>query len=126
MLCLFHRLETLTAVLLYACVFSYEVIEEDSERMNLPVYFRERDVKHSGGSSCTMLFGQPFFITVPRHNLTPDTLYECVMERIRLVFPKKLFDPVSTPTFLNVIHFTGNRFIVCMVNGSMRVRGVWS
>ncbi|KAF4079160.1 hypothetical protein AMELA_G00189890 [Ameiurus melas] len=63
-------------------IFIYEVSEEDSERMNLPVYFRERDVKHSGGSSCTMLFGQPLLITVPRHNLSPDTLYERVLERI--------------------------------------------
>ncbi|TVK90531.1 Ubiquitin carboxyl-terminal hydrolase 4 [Bagarius yarrelli] len=63
-------------------IFIYEVLEEDSERMNLPVYFRERDVKHSGGSSCTMLFGQPFFITVPRHNPSLDTLYERVLERI--------------------------------------------
>uniref|UniRef100_A0AAR2JCP7 Ubiquitin carboxyl-terminal hydrolase n=1 Tax=Pygocentrus nattereri TaxID=42514 RepID=A0AAR2JCP7_PYGNA len=52
------------------------------ERMNLPVYFRERHMKHSGGSSGTMLFGQPLLITVPRHNLSPDTLYERVLERI--------------------------------------------
>lgn len=67
--------------------FSYEVLEENSERMNLPVYFRERDVKHSGGSLCTLLFGQPLLITVPRHNLSPDTLYERVLERIGWVFP---------------------------------------
>ncbi|XP_036426871.1 ubiquitin carboxyl-terminal hydrolase 4 [Colossoma macropomum] len=63
-------------------IFVYEVLEEDSERMNLPVYFRERHMKHSGGSSGTMLFGQPLLITVPRHNLSPDTLYERVLERI--------------------------------------------
>ncbi|KTF82611.1 hypothetical protein cypCar_00016797 [Cyprinus carpio] len=60
----------------------YEVLEEDSEKMNLPVYFRERHAKHSGGSSGTMLFGQPLLITVQRHNLTVDTLYERVLERI--------------------------------------------
>uniref|UniRef100_A0A3B4CES2 Ubiquitin carboxyl-terminal hydrolase n=1 Tax=Pygocentrus nattereri TaxID=42514 RepID=A0A3B4CES2_PYGNA len=65
-------------------IFVYEVLEEDSERMNLPVYFRERHMKHSGGSSGTMLFGQPLLITVPRHNLSPDTLYERVLERIGL------------------------------------------
>uniref|UniRef100_A0A8C2PXV0 Ubiquitin carboxyl-terminal hydrolase n=1 Tax=Cyprinus carpio TaxID=7962 RepID=A0A8C2PXV0_CYPCA len=58
---------------------------EDSEKMNLPVYFRERHAKHSGGSSGTMLFGQPLLITVQRHNLTVDTLYERVLERIGLV-----------------------------------------
>lgn len=50
--------------------------------MNLPVYFRERHAKHSGGSSGTMLFGQPLLITVQRHNLTVDTLYDRVLERI--------------------------------------------
>uniref|UniRef100_A0A8C1VLM1 Ubiquitin carboxyl-terminal hydrolase n=1 Tax=Cyprinus carpio TaxID=7962 RepID=A0A8C1VLM1_CYPCA len=63
-------------------IFVYEVLEEDSEKMNLPVYFRERHAKHSGGSSGTMLFGQPLLITVQRHNLTVDTLYERVLERI--------------------------------------------
>lgn len=64
------------------CAYSYEVLEEDSERMNLPVYFRERHAKHSGASSGTMLFGQPLLINVLRHNLTVDTLYERVLERI--------------------------------------------
>ena len=50
--------------------------------MNLPVYFRERHSKHPGGSTATMLFGQPLLITVPRHNLVADTLYEKVLERI--------------------------------------------
>lgn len=72
-------------LLIVSLWFSYEVLEEDSERMNLPVYFRERHAKHSGGSSGTMLFGQPLLITVPRHNLTVDTLYERVLERIGLV-----------------------------------------
>uniref|UniRef100_A0A4W4HTJ5 Ubiquitin carboxyl-terminal hydrolase n=1 Tax=Electrophorus electricus TaxID=8005 RepID=A0A4W4HTJ5_ELEEL len=49
---------------------------EDSEQMNLPVYFRERHVKHGGGSSGTVLFGQPLLISVPRHNLTMGALYE--------------------------------------------------
>lgn len=61
----------------------YEVQEEDSERMNLPVYFRERHCKQGGGySSGTMLFGQPLLITVPRNNLSIDTLYQKVLERI--------------------------------------------
>uniref|UniRef100_A0A673ZVR8 Ubiquitin carboxyl-terminal hydrolase n=1 Tax=Salmo trutta TaxID=8032 RepID=A0A673ZVR8_SALTR len=63
-------------------IFVYEVAEEDRERMNLPVYFRERHSKHTGGSTGTMLFGQPLLITVPRQNLAADMLYEKVLERI--------------------------------------------
>uniref|UniRef100_A0A8D3CLR7 Ubiquitin carboxyl-terminal hydrolase n=1 Tax=Scophthalmus maximus TaxID=52904 RepID=A0A8D3CLR7_SCOMX len=58
------------------------VQEEDSERMNLPVYFRERHSKHAGSSTSTMLFGQPLLITVPRHNLVADVLYDKILERI--------------------------------------------
>uniref|UniRef100_A0A4W5L5G6 Ubiquitin carboxyl-terminal hydrolase n=1 Tax=Hucho hucho TaxID=62062 RepID=A0A4W5L5G6_9TELE len=64
-------------------IFVYEYcLEEDKERMNLPVYFRERHSKHTGGSTGTMLFGQPLLITVPRQNLAADMLYEKVLERI--------------------------------------------
>ncbi|XP_041744119.1 ubiquitin carboxyl-terminal hydrolase 4-like [Coregonus clupeaformis] len=63
-------------------IFVYEVAEEDGESMNLPVYFRERHSKHTGGSTGTMLFGQPLLITVPRQNLAIDMLYEKVLERI--------------------------------------------
>lgn len=56
--------------------------EEDSERMNLPVYLRERQSKHAASSSSTLLFGQPLLITVPRHNLTADVLYDKILERI--------------------------------------------
>uniref|UniRef100_A0A673AJW5 Ubiquitin carboxyl-terminal hydrolase n=1 Tax=Sphaeramia orbicularis TaxID=375764 RepID=A0A673AJW5_9TELE len=63
-------------------IFVYEVQEEDSEKMNLPVYFRERHSKHAGSSTSTMLFGQPLLITVPRHNLIADVLYDKILERI--------------------------------------------
>ncbi|XP_075893390.1 ubiquitin carboxyl-terminal hydrolase 4 [Nelusetta ayraudi] len=63
-------------------IFVYEVQEEDSERMNLPVYFRERHSKHAGSSTSTMLFGQPLLITVPKHNLRADVLYDRILERI--------------------------------------------
>uniref|UniRef100_A0A7N8WN11 Ubiquitin carboxyl-terminal hydrolase n=1 Tax=Mastacembelus armatus TaxID=205130 RepID=A0A7N8WN11_9TELE len=63
-------------------IFVYEVQEEDSERMSLPVYFRERHSKHAGSSTSTMLFGQPLLITVPRHNLIADALYDRILERI--------------------------------------------
>uniref|UniRef100_A0A8C9YGG8 Ubiquitin carboxyl-terminal hydrolase n=1 Tax=Sander lucioperca TaxID=283035 RepID=A0A8C9YGG8_SANLU len=55
-------------------IFVYEVQEEDSERMNLPVYFRERHSKHVGSSASTMLFGQPLLLTVPRHNLIEEAM----------------------------------------------------
>lgn len=69
------------------CMFAlilcrYEVQEEDSERMNLPVYFRERHSKHAGSSTSTMLFGQPLLINVPRQNLVADVLYDKIIERI--------------------------------------------
>ncbi|XP_032370262.1 ubiquitin carboxyl-terminal hydrolase 4 [Etheostoma spectabile] len=63
-------------------IFVYEVQEEDSERMNLPVYFRERHSKHVGSSTSTMLFGQPLLLTVPRHNLIADILYDKILEKI--------------------------------------------
>uniref|UniRef100_A0AAQ6AGK0 Ubiquitin carboxyl-terminal hydrolase 4 n=1 Tax=Amphiprion ocellaris TaxID=80972 RepID=A0AAQ6AGK0_AMPOC len=65
-------------------IFVYEVQEEDSEKMNLPVYFRERHSKHAGSSTSTMLFGQPLLITVPRQNLIADVLYDKILERIGL------------------------------------------
>uniref|UniRef100_A0A8C5H1V6 Ubiquitin carboxyl-terminal hydrolase n=1 Tax=Gouania willdenowi TaxID=441366 RepID=A0A8C5H1V6_GOUWI len=63
-------------------IFVYEVQEENSERMNLPIYFRERHSKHAGSTVSTMLFGQPLLITVPRHNLIADVLYDKILERI--------------------------------------------
>lgn len=69
-------------VLLFVDAGRYEVQEEDSERMNLPVYFRERHSKHVGSASSTLLFGQPLLISVPRHNLIADVLYDKIMERI--------------------------------------------
>uniref|UniRef100_A0AAY4DWW5 Ubiquitin carboxyl-terminal hydrolase n=1 Tax=Denticeps clupeoides TaxID=299321 RepID=A0AAY4DWW5_9TELE len=63
-------------------IFVYEVQEENSEKMNLPVYFRERYMKHSSGSSSTVLFGQPLLITVPRQNLCVDLLYEKALHEV--------------------------------------------
>lgn len=69
--------------------------------MNLPVYFRERHAKHSGGSTGTMLFGQPLLITVTRHNLTVDTLYDRVLERIGsvVVFVQRIVSQNSVLLF---------------------------
>ncbi|XP_061778663.1 ubiquitin carboxyl-terminal hydrolase 4 isoform X2 [Nerophis ophidion] len=63
-------------------IFVYEVQEEDSERMNLPVYFRERHSKQAGSSTSAMLFGQPLLITVPKQNLVADILYDRILQRI--------------------------------------------
>uniref|UniRef100_A0A673AM62 Ubiquitin carboxyl-terminal hydrolase n=1 Tax=Sphaeramia orbicularis TaxID=375764 RepID=A0A673AM62_9TELE len=78
----FHKIYRRDDVYLYHLVLLYEVQEEDSEKMNLPVYFRERHSKHAGSSTSTMLFGQPLLITVPRHNLIADVLYDKILERI--------------------------------------------
>uniref|UniRef100_A0A8C1W2T2 Ubiquitin carboxyl-terminal hydrolase n=1 Tax=Cyprinus carpio TaxID=7962 RepID=A0A8C1W2T2_CYPCA len=78
---------------------------EDSEKMNLPVYFRERHAKHSGGSSGTMLFGQPLLITVPRQNLTVDTLYERVLERIGLDTDTRIMLPNAAFTLSSICFF---------------------
>uniref|UniRef100_A0A671VLY5 Ubiquitin carboxyl-terminal hydrolase n=1 Tax=Sparus aurata TaxID=8175 RepID=A0A671VLY5_SPAAU len=60
-------------------------------QMNLPVYFRERHSKHAGSSTSTMLFGQPLLITVPKHNLIADVLYDKILERIGIVTCQNIF-----------------------------------
>uniref|UniRef100_A0A7N6ASX7 Ubiquitin carboxyl-terminal hydrolase n=1 Tax=Anabas testudineus TaxID=64144 RepID=A0A7N6ASX7_ANATE len=79
---IYRRDDNLNQIMEKDDIFVYEVQEEDSERMNLPVYFRERHSKHGGSSTSTMLFGQPLLITVPRHNLIADVLYDKILERI--------------------------------------------
>ncbi|KAI1890913.1 hypothetical protein AGOR_G00158490 [Albula goreensis] len=79
---IYRREDGLSNILEKDDIFVYEVEEEDPERINLPVYFRERHTKHTGGSTGTTLFGQPLIITVPRQNLTVDLLYERVLERV--------------------------------------------
>uniref|UniRef100_A0AAX7VZS2 Ubiquitin carboxyl-terminal hydrolase n=1 Tax=Astatotilapia calliptera TaxID=8154 RepID=A0AAX7VZS2_ASTCA len=69
---LYRRDDGLNQIMEKDDIFVYEVQEENSERMSLPVYFRERHSKHAGSSTSTMLFGQPLLITVPRHNLIAD------------------------------------------------------
>ncbi|XP_035243957.1 ubiquitin carboxyl-terminal hydrolase 4-like isoform X1 [Anguilla anguilla] len=79
---IYRRDDGLSNILEKDDIFVYEVEEEDTEKLNLPLYFRERHVKHTGGSMGTMLFGQPLIITIPRQNLTVDLLYHKVLERI--------------------------------------------
>lgn len=56
--------------------------ELEGEQVSLPIYFRERRMKHIGSSTGTVLFGQPLLISFPKQNLTVDLLYERVLERI--------------------------------------------
>ncbi|XP_028680996.1 ubiquitin carboxyl-terminal hydrolase 4 [Erpetoichthys calabaricus] len=64
-------------------IFVYELEETEGERIILPIYFRERRMKHTGSSTGTVLYGQPLIISVNRQNLDVDILYDRVLERIR-------------------------------------------
>uniref|UniRef100_A0A8C4LT80 Ubiquitin carboxyl-terminal hydrolase 4 n=1 Tax=Equus asinus asinus TaxID=83772 RepID=A0A8C4LT80_EQUAS len=69
-------------------IFVYETCStssDSSECVTLPVYFRERKSRTSSTSSGAVLYGQPLLVSVPRHKLTFESLYEAVCERIRLV-----------------------------------------
>ncbi|XP_038668234.1 ubiquitin carboxyl-terminal hydrolase 4 isoform X1 [Scyliorhinus canicula] len=69
-------------------IFVYEVPsvrEEDSDSskwINLPVYFREKRMRSSNTPAGTILFGQPLLVSIPRDNVTVDSLYELVLARI--------------------------------------------
>ncbi|XP_007253331.3 ubiquitin carboxyl-terminal hydrolase 4 [Astyanax mexicanus] len=107
-------------------IFIYEVLEEDSERMNLPVYFRERHMKHSGGSSGTMLFGQPLLVTVPRHNLSQDTLYERVLERIGRYVKRSQGTVVDSRASASATSCNSSHSVDCGVSASNHSAGVSS
>ncbi|KAM4722665.1 ubiquitin carboxyl-terminal hydrolase 4 [Rhinophrynus dorsalis] len=66
-------------------LFVYEVKSqrgEDSDWITLPICFRERRFRQAT-SAGTILYGQPLMISVPKHNLTAETLYNIVLERIQ-------------------------------------------
>uniref|UniRef100_A0A803YC32 Ubiquitin carboxyl-terminal hydrolase n=1 Tax=Meleagris gallopavo TaxID=9103 RepID=A0A803YC32_MELGA len=50
--------------------------EDGSEYITFSVYFREKAARQSSSTSGTILFGQPLLISVPKHKLTVDHLYE--------------------------------------------------
>nr|XP_005303573.1 ubiquitin carboxyl-terminal hydrolase 4-like [Chrysemys picta bellii] len=63
----------------------YEVCkssEDGAECITLSVYFREKRIRQSSTSSGTVLCGQPLLISVPKHKLTLDHLYNVVLEQI--------------------------------------------
>ncbi|NWX91968.1 UBP4 hydrolase, partial [Nothoprocta pentlandii] len=66
-------------------IFVYEVCkpgEDGSEYVTLSIYFREKTVRQSSNTSGTVLFGQPLLISVLKHKLTVDHLYNVVLEQI--------------------------------------------
>uniref|UniRef100_A0A2K5IQF2 Ubiquitin carboxyl-terminal hydrolase n=1 Tax=Colobus angolensis palliatus TaxID=336983 RepID=A0A2K5IQF2_COLAP len=69
-------------------IFVYQVCStsvDGSECVTLPVYFRERKSRPSSTSSGSALYGQPLLLSVPKHKLTLESLYQAVCDRIRLV-----------------------------------------
>ncbi|XP_034514203.1 ubiquitin carboxyl-terminal hydrolase 4 isoform X4 [Ailuropoda melanoleuca] len=66
-------------------IFVYEVCgtsADGSECVTLPVYFRERKSRPSNTSSGAVLYGQPLLVSVAKHKLTLESLYQAVCERI--------------------------------------------
>ncbi|XP_006196358.1 ubiquitin carboxyl-terminal hydrolase 4 isoform X2 [Vicugna pacos] len=66
-------------------IFVYEVCSsspDGSECVTLPVYFRERKSRPSSTSTGAVLYGQPLLVSVPKHRLTRESLYQAVCERI--------------------------------------------
>ncbi|XP_016058354.1 PREDICTED: ubiquitin carboxyl-terminal hydrolase 4 isoform X2 [Miniopterus natalensis] len=66
-------------------IFVYEVCSTSAdglECVTLPVYFREKKSRQSSPSSGAVLYGQPLLVSVPKHKLTLESLYQAVCERI--------------------------------------------
>uniref|UniRef100_A0A8C9KB03 Ubiquitin carboxyl-terminal hydrolase n=1 Tax=Panthera tigris altaica TaxID=74533 RepID=A0A8C9KB03_PANTA len=76
-------------------IFVYEVCStsaDGSECVTLPVYFRERKSRPSSTSSGAVLYGQPLLVSVPKHKLTLESLYQAVCERISRYIKQPLPD----------------------------------
>ncbi|XP_036734140.2 ubiquitin carboxyl-terminal hydrolase 4 isoform X2 [Manis pentadactyla] len=76
-------------------IFVYEVCSsplDGSECVTLPVYFRERKARPSSASSGAVLYGQPLLVSVPKHKLTLESLYQAVCERISRYIKQPLPD----------------------------------
>ncbi|XP_066207127.1 ubiquitin carboxyl-terminal hydrolase 4 isoform X2 [Saccopteryx leptura] len=76
-------------------IFVYEVCStsaDGSECVTLPVYFRERRSRMSSTSSGAVLYGQPLLVSVPKHKLTLESLYQTVCERISRYIKQPLPD----------------------------------
>ncbi|XP_036189465.1 ubiquitin carboxyl-terminal hydrolase 4 isoform X4 [Myotis myotis] len=80
-------------------IFVYEVCStcaEGSECVTLPVYFRERKSRPSSPSSGAVLYGQPLLVSVPKHTLTLESLYQAVCERISRYIKQPLPEEVGS------------------------------
>ncbi|XP_017922122.1 PREDICTED: ubiquitin carboxyl-terminal hydrolase 4 isoform X2 [Capra hircus] len=76
-------------------IFVYEVRStspDGSECVTLPVYFRERKSRPSSTSTGAVLYGQPLLVSVPKHKLTLESLYQAVCERISRCIKQPLPD----------------------------------
>ncbi|KAM9185927.1 ubiquitin carboxyl-terminal hydrolase 4 isoform 2-T2 [Dugong dugon] len=76
-------------------IFVYEVCStsaDGSECVTLPVYFRERKSRLSSTSPGAVLYGQPLLVSVPKHKLTLEFLYQAVCERISRYIKQPLPD----------------------------------
>uniref|UniRef100_A0A8C3X0Q8 Ubiquitin carboxyl-terminal hydrolase n=1 Tax=Catagonus wagneri TaxID=51154 RepID=A0A8C3X0Q8_9CETA len=76
-------------------IFVYEICStstDGSECITLPVYFRERKSKPSGTSTGAVLYGQPLLVSVPKHKLTLEFLYQAVCQRISRYIKQPLPD----------------------------------
>ncbi|XP_070247364.1 ubiquitin carboxyl-terminal hydrolase 4 isoform X3 [Myotis yumanensis] len=79
-------------------IFVYEVCStcaDGSECVTLPVYFRERKSRPSSPSSGAVLYGQPLLVSVPKHTLTLESLYQAVCERISRYIKQPLPEEVG-------------------------------
>uniref|UniRef100_A0A452ITE1 Ubiquitin carboxyl-terminal hydrolase 4 n=1 Tax=Gopherus agassizii TaxID=38772 RepID=A0A452ITE1_9SAUR len=63
--------------------------EDGAECIILSVYFREKRIRQSSTSLGTVLCGQPLLISVPKHKLTLDHLYNVVLEQIGMLQSQK-------------------------------------
>uniref|UniRef100_A0A286Y1Q0 Ubiquitin carboxyl-terminal hydrolase n=1 Tax=Cavia porcellus TaxID=10141 RepID=A0A286Y1Q0_CAVPO len=95
----FHKIfqmdEGLSHIMPRDDIFVYEVCStstDDSECITLPIYFRERKSRPAGTSSGVVLYGQPLLVSIPKHKLTLESLYQTVCDRISRYIKQPLPD----------------------------------
>ncbi|XP_027789365.1 ubiquitin carboxyl-terminal hydrolase 4 isoform X2 [Marmota flaviventris] len=98
----FHKIfqmdEGLSHIMPRDDIFVYEVCStcvDGSECVTLPVYFRERKSRPSSTSSGAVLYGRPLLVSVPKHKLTFEFLYQAVCDRISRYIKQPLPDEFS-------------------------------
>ncbi|XP_004625148.1 ubiquitin carboxyl-terminal hydrolase 4 isoform X2 [Octodon degus] len=95
----FHKIfqmdEGLSHIMPRDDIFVYEVCStstDGSECVILPVYFRERKSRPAGSTSGAVLYGQPLLVSIPKHKLTLESLYQAVCDRISRYIKQPLPD----------------------------------